>query len=217
MLKIRQNNLKTISYGYDAQSGLADALGFTAGYINQLLLGTRPITEKSARKFEIKLRLPEFTLDKPSNDVFESNATYANQLGIASRVPVVGTTQLGDNGHWCDLDYPAGDGDGVIYYPTRDTRAYALRCVGDSMNPRIKNGEFVIVEPGSDYNPGDEVLVKAVDGRVMVKIFLYIRDDYLHLMSINDAHPPQSIAMIDVEKIHYISAIVKKAHWVKDG
>ncbi|MGZ4954122.1 MAG: S24 family peptidase [Methylobacter sp.] len=146
----------------------------------------------------------------------ESNAEYAHRLGDHRLVPVVGTAQLGDNGHWYELGYPVGHGDGAIDYPTRDRNAYALRCVGDSMKPRIKDGEFVIVEPNSEPIPGDEVLLRSVDGRVMVKTFLYIRDNRVHLMSINEAHPPQSFALEEVDKIHYISAIVKKALWVKD-
>lgn len=154
--------------------------------------------------------------EKYSMKIDESNATYAPQLGDYSRVPVVGTAQLGDNGHWCELDYPIGHGDGAINYPTRDKNAYALRCIGDSMKPRIKDGEFVIVEPNTEPTPGDEVLVKAMDGRVMVKIYLYQRDGKVHLMSINEAHPPQTLALEEVDKIHPISAIVKRALWINN-
>lgn len=145
----------------------------------------------------------------------QSNAHDAPKLGAFSLVPVVGSAQLGDNGHWSELEYPVGHGDGYISYPTKDPNAYALRCYGDSMKPRIKEGEFVIVEPNSEPQNGDEVLVRTTDDRVMVKTLLYKRDGRVHLLSINEAHPPQSIALQDVEKIHPIAAIVKKALWVK--
>lgn len=128
-------------------------------------------------------------------------------------VPVVGTAQLGDNAHWSEMDFPVGHGDGYIDFPVRDPGTYALRCKGDSMVPRIKDGEFVVVEPGADPIPGDEVLVKARDGRVMVKIYLYRRDGRLHLMSINEAHPPLSIPLAEVDKIHPVLAIIKKNLW----
>jgi phage repressor protein C with HTH and peptisase S24 domain len=124
-------------------------------------------------------------------------------------IPVVGHAQLGDNGHFYDLDHPTGFGDGVIDWPSRDENAYALKCRGDSMKPRIKHGEFVIVEPNHRVLPGDEVLVKAKDGRVMVKQLAYIRDSLIYLDSVNEAHPRISIAREDVQSISYIAGFAK--------
>jgi len=159
---------------------------------------------------------PEWLPGTSKHHISESNAEYAPQLIQPSLVPVVGSAQLGDNGNWNELDYPVGHGDGYINYPTKDKNAYALRCKGDSMKPRIKDGEFVIVEPNSEYVPGDEVLLKSIDGRVMVKTYLYHRDGRVHLMSINEDHPPQSFALEEIDKIHPIAAIVKKGHWIKN-
>jgi phage repressor protein C with HTH and peptisase S24 domain len=129
--------------------------------------------------------------------------------------PVIGMAQLGDKGYWCDMDYPNGFGDGYIPWPSRDKDIYAIRCVGDSMRPRIRHGEYVIVEPGREAKPGDEVLIKSNDGRVMVKIFLYERDGHYYFESVNDAHPSISIPKTDIAVLHYIEAIVKSSSWVK--
>lgn len=150
---------------------------------------------------------------KKNNFLNESNAEYAPNLGDFKSVAVVGNAQLGDNGYWTDLEYPPGHGDGYIDYPSKDRSAYAIRCTGDSMKPRIKSGEFVIIEPNHELRNGDEVLIKANDGRVMVKTYLYQRDGQIHLMSINEAHPPQSIPLNDVEKMHFVAAIVKSVLW----
>lgn len=69
-------------------------------------------------------------------------------------VPVLGNTQLGNGGFWTDMQYPVGNGDGHIRWPSYDADVYALKCVGDSMVPRIKEGEFVIIEPNHGYHPG---------------------------------------------------------------
>lgn len=143
------------------------------------------------------------------------NVEPGPMLGEFSAVPVVGSAQLGDNGHWSELEYPVGNGDGYISYPTRDRNAYALRCVGDSMRPRIREGEFVIIEPNSEAVPGDEVLLKTLDGRVMIKTLLYQRDGKIHVMSVNEAHPPQSFDLASIDKVHPVAAIVKKALWAK--
>lgn len=131
-------------------------------------------------------------------------------------IPVVGMAQLGDNGYWADLEYPVGHGEGFVTFPTNDPDAYALKCEGDSMRPRIKAGEFVVIEPNHEPEPGDEVLVKSVDGRVMVKEFLYRRDGRTHLISTNDAHPPVAFTDAEIEKMHFVAGIAKRAMWRPD-
>lgn len=128
-------------------------------------------------------------------------------------VPVVGTAQLGDEGHFVELQYPVGHGDGRIDWPTRDPNAYALRCKGDSMKPRIRHGEYVIVEPNHAVVPGDEVLVKAKDGRVMVKQLAYVRDGMVYLDSVNEQHPRISILQEDIEAFHFVAGIARSALW----
>lgn len=124
-------------------------------------------------------------------------------------VPVVGTAQLGDDGYWLELDFPAGHGDGFITYPSRDPNAYAVRCRGDSMRPRIKPGEFVVIEPGRPYAPGDEVLVKDRRGRVMVKVFNFNRNGNIEVSSVNEDHKPITLEMTEIECVHYVAAICK--------
>lgn len=131
-------------------------------------------------------------------------------------VPVRGMAQLGDNGYWADIDYPDGVGEGYVDIPKKNRDTYALKCVGDSMKPRIKNGEYVVIEPSVPYAPGDEVLVKSTDGRVMIKIFLYERSGRVHLISVNENHPPMSIESDKIEKIHYVASINKPTQWRPD-
>lgn len=131
-------------------------------------------------------------------------------------IPVVGMAQLGDNGHWSDLEYPVGHGNGYVDFPSRDKDAYALKCEGDSMSPRIEAGEFVICEPNTPVKAGKNVLLKSKDGRVMVKKFLYSAAGRVYLISINKAHPPISFAREEIEKMHFIRAIVDEDSWIPD-
>lgn len=136
--------------------------------------------------------------------------------GPSGTVPVVGTAQLGDNGYWAELEYPEGYGDGRVIIWSRDRYAYAIRCRGDSMRPRVQDGEFVVIEPNDPPIPGDEVLVKHKDGRVMIKKFLYERDHRLHLLSVNDAHPPKAFPLSEIELFHRVVAILKKDLWLPE-
>ena len=85
------------------------------------------------------------------------------------------------------------------------------------MKPRIRHGEFVIVEPNRAVAPGDEVLVKEKNGRVMVKELSYIRDGMVYLDSVNEAHPKISVSQQDVEVMHYVAGIAKSTLWRADG
>ncbi|MFU9135761.1 S24 family peptidase [Erwinia tasmaniensis] len=129
------------------------------------------------------------------------------------KVPVLGNTQLGHGGYWSDMQYPVGNGDGFLRWPSSDHDVYALKCVGDSMMPRIKEGEFVIVEPNQNFHPGDEVLVVTNNGEVMVKTFLFKRDGFFHLLPVNEDHAPIRIAVQDVTKMQYVAGIAKSSLW----
>lgn len=108
-------------------------------------------------------------------------------------VPIVGTVEGGPDGYLEELGHPVGHGDGFIEYPAKDQNAYALRVRGESMRPRIKSGEFIVVEPNTPPNPGDDVVVICHDGRKMVKELLYIRDGEVTLGSINNSFKPISL------------------------
>jgi phage repressor protein C with HTH and peptisase S24 domain len=144
----------------------------------------------------------------PHNDEYRPKA-----IGKRKALAVVGMAQLGDNGFWADIEYAVGHGDGYIDWPTSDPDAYAIECKGDSMRPRIKSGEFVIIEPNQPIQPGEEVLVKSKDGRVMVKEFAYKAQGRYHLLSINEAHGRVSLHEEEIEKIHYVAGIAKRSMW----
>ncbi|WP_284459703.1 LexA family transcriptional regulator [Cupriavidus campinensis] len=129
------------------------------------------------------------------------------------RIPVLAMAKLGDNGHFCDLEYPVGHGDGYLQFFSMDSDAYGLRCVGDSMEPRIKDGEFVVIEPNHAVAAGDEVLVRSKDGRVMIKILGYTRDGYSAFLSVNQSHKTVKISAAEVEELSFVAAIVKPSAW----
>ena len=84
------------------------------------------------------------------------------------------------------------------------------------MQPRIKDGEYVVVEPGHAVENGDEVLLKSHDGRVMVKTLAYKRDGHAHLLSINQSHATVKIPLEQIEHMHFVAAIVKASAWRPD-
>lgn len=136
------------------------------------------------------------------------------KLGECSRVTVVGSAQLVDDEFWAELNKE--DVGGYVSYPACDPDAYALMCIGDRMKPRIRNGEFLIIEPNRMPQSGDDVAIKSKDGKVMVKTFMYERDGRVNLMSINEMYSIQSIPLEDIDKMSTITGIASRVLWVNE-
>ncbi|MBP5054947.1 XRE family transcriptional regulator [Pseudomonas chlororaphis] len=132
-------------------------------------------------------------------------------------VPVVGTAKLGMDGYFEALDFPVGHGDGYLLIHSDDPNAYGLKVIGDSMHPRIKNGEFVLIEPNKTFIAGDEVMVKTHDGRSMIKEFIYLRDGVYRFDSVNQDHSPIHLAQVEVDKVHLVSGILKSSRFTHDS
>lgn len=125
-------------------------------------------------------------------------------------VPIVGTVQGGLDGYLDELEYPVGHGDGGIEFPTTDRNAYALRVRGESMRPRIKSGEYIVVTPNTEAQPGDDVVVICADGRKMVKELLYFREQEITLGSINSSFQPLSLQKEEIKAIHFVAGIIPR-------
>ncbi len=142
---------------------------------------------------------------------------FPEALAVAEgTVPVVGKAMLGTDGYFEEMDYPTGSGDGRLLISSTDPNAYGLRVVGTSMAPRIKNGEYVLVEPNHRYMSGDEVLVKTIDGKAMIKEYMYCRDGLYRFDSVNPGNEPIYLPEDQVEKVHYVGGILKSSRFSPD-
>lgn len=61
---------------------------------------------------------------------------------------------------------------------TGDEQAFLCRVVGESMSPRYHPGEYVLIEPGTDPDLEDDVLVRLADGSTMLKRLLSRRNGW---------------------------------------
>lgn len=183
------------------------------GAVWQYLHGRIPLNLKNAMRFARGLHCGLEEISPTLAAHLESGAADDEEIGDRSAgfgVPVVGTAQLGDDGYWHELEYPVGHGEGFVRYPMKGTTgAYALRVRGDSMRPRIKPGEFVVIEPARAYNPGDEVMVQTVDGRSMIKTYASQRNGLIELTSVNEDQKPITFTVEQVAKVHYVGGIFK--------
>ena len=123
------------------------------------------------------------------------------------RVPVTGYAKGGaDDGFFDEID----DGDGFIELPSVSSTAYAKRVRGMSMAPRIKDGEYIIADPGANVAAGDDVMVHTSAGQKMVKQYLFERKGECTFGSINSAHAQITLTRTEIGEMHAILAYLPR-------
>jgi phage repressor protein C with HTH and peptisase S24 domain len=90
-----------------------------------------------------------------------------------------------------------------------DPDAYALLVSGNSMAPRMRPGEAVLVEPNHECQPGDEVVLGLRGGDRMVKEFVYQRRGRIGLDSIADHQERIEVAEEEVAFMHYVAGVFR--------
>lgn len=125
-------------------------------------------------------------------------------------VPVKGEAVMGTDGEFETCEELAG----WLRIYSSDPDAFSLRVKGDSMFPRINSGEFVVVEPRTQINPGDEVFIRTKQGNNMIKRLGYHRDGVYQFISVNQQHPPLTLDSVQVDKVFFVAAIVKSSRYI---
>ena len=132
--------------------------------------------------------------------------TFVQLIGDSARtvqsVPLLGFAQAGSGGYFDDGGFPTGKGwDEVALPSVNDEHAYALEIAGDSMKPTYRDGDIIVVSPGTPIRRGDRVVVKTRGGEVVVKELKRRTAKTLELQSLNPAHVDRTLAAGDVEWI----------------
>lgn len=216
----RQRLARLIKTAYNgSQAAFVAETGISKGRVSQLVGSDEPFGERAAKSLVEKinaagrLHLPDryFEIDSDMG----GEVDQAPELRGDRRVPVVGEVKGGDDGYLDEMQYPIGHGEGFVEYPTSDTSAYALRVRGDSMHPRYRAGEFIVVEPSIEAQPGDDVVVSLVDGRKLLKELNWIRDGEVQLLSVNNHFGPLTIPLSDVNFIQLVAGRVRRSAFHK--
>jgi len=190
------------------ETAFGRAVGYKDGaFVRQMLAGDKAITEKTVAKIEKFIPAISGWFSQGASAAF-SNVEPGPDLKTFRAVPNVGEVKGGPDGYFEELQYPTGHGDGVIDYPTTDRNAYALRVRGDSMHPRYRAGEYIVVEPNIEPQPGEDVVVICRDGRKLLKTLGWTRDGSVSLLSINNGHAPVTLDLEEVERMHTVAGVV---------
>lgn len=132
--------------------------------------------------------------------------TFVQLIGDSARtmqsVPLLGFAQAGAEGYFDDSGFPTGKGWDEFALPSAtDEHVFALEISGDSMKPTYRDGDIIVVSPGTPIRRGDRVVAKTTGGEVMVKELKRRTARTLELQSLNPAHADRTLAADEVEWI----------------
>ena len=132
--------------------------------------------------------------------------SFVQLIGDAARtvqsVPLLALAQAGGGGYFDDNGFPAGKGWDEVGLPSaNDEHAYALEISGDQMKPAYRDGDVIVVSPGTPIRRGDRVVVKTRTGEVTIRELKRRTAKTLELASLNPNHADHTLAASDVEWI----------------
>jgi phage repressor protein C with HTH and peptisase S24 domain len=117
-------------------------------------------------------------------------------------VPLLGFAQAAASGHFDEGGFPAGKGWEDAALPAiNDEHAYALEISGDQMRPAYRDGDVIVVSPGTPIRRGDRVLVKTKAGELIVREMKRRTAKTLELLALNSGHAERPLSVGDIEWI----------------
>ncbi len=122
-------------------------------------------------------------------------------LAAGRLVPVINKVSAGYPSDFNDLDYPVGIADDYIRCPDlHDPNAFAVRVVGDSMEPKFNEGDIVIFSPAADVHNGDDCFVRfAMPHETTFKRVFFESNDKIRLQPRNEKYSP---TIVDGKRIN---------------
>jgi repressor LexA len=143
----------------------------------------RKLLQKRGRTKEIKKLLAK-------NGVEAEDGRLSMAAGRL--VPIINKVAAGYPTDFDDLEYPVGIADDYVRCPDlHDPNAFAVRVVGDSMEPRFHEGDIVVFSPALDVRNGDDCFIRfTTPHETTFKRVFFERDNKLRLQPRNERYSP---------------------------
>ncbi len=122
-------------------------------------------------------------------------------LAAGRLVPIINKVAAGYPAEFNDLDYPVGIADDYVRCPDlHDPNAFAVRVVGDSMEPKFCQGDIVIVSPAAEVHNGDDCFIRFGEPHeTTFKRVFFEPDNKVRLQPRNEKYSP---AIVDGKRIN---------------
>ena len=117
------------------------------------------------------------------------------EITAGALVPIINKVSAGYPVDFDDLNYPVGFADDYVRCPgLHDPNAFAVRVVGDSMEPKFEEGDIVIFSPAADVRNGDDCFVRFTKPHeTTFKRVFFENDKQVRLQPRNQNYPPMIV------------------------
>ena len=123
----------------------------------------------------------------------------------SQRIKLIGIAEGGTNGYFDDAGHPTGTGWDELAFPEiGDPNAYAFEIAGDGLAPVYRDGDTIVMSPAANVRRGDRVVIRTVDGAVIVRQLLRKSARKVEVQSVNGQRIDGEIAADLVAWIHRI-------------
>ncbi len=129
-------------------------------------------------------------LELVASEDIENESSSAVKAGTL--VPIINRVSAGYPVDFDDMGYPAGFADDYVRCPDlHDPNMFAVRVVGDSMEPRFYRGDIVVFSPAAEIKSGDDCFVRFIEPHeTTFKRVFFESDQKVRLVPRNDKYPP---------------------------
>jgi len=165
--------------------------------------------EAKEKDMELEAKALEERSKKTGEAILSILDTPVSSLTAGRLVPVINKVSAGYPSDFNDLDYPVGIADDYVRCPDlHDPNAFAVRVVGDSMEPKFRQGDIVIFSPAAEVHNGDDCFVRfAMPHETTFKRVFFESDNKVRLQPRNEKYSP---TIVDGKRINGLyRAIIK--------
>ena len=130
-------------------------------------------------------------------------------LSAGRMIPIINKVSAGYPTDFNDLDYPVGIADDYVRCPDlHDPNAFAVRVVGDSMEPKFQQGDIVVFSPSTEVHSGDDCFIRfEMPHETTFKRIFFEKKDKIRLQPRNEKYPPN---IVDGKRINGVYRAVIK-------
>lgn len=192
-------------------------------HLEKMPADIREIFEKhEAENLQMRVALRKMSEGSSANEVLkdkklrelmkqgDSNAHPTITAGIL--IPVINQLAAGYPNDYDDKGYPPGGADDYVRCPDlHDPHAFAVRVVGDSMEPKYHEGDIIIFSPAAGVESGHDCFVRMTDPyETTFKQVFFDPNGIVRLQPHNPKYPPM---MLPRERVTGIwKAVIRYEH-----
>lgn len=124
-------------------------------------------------------------------------------------IPVINRVAAGYPADFDDMGYPVGFADDYVRCPDlNDPNAFAVRVVGDSMEPKYFQGDIVVFSPAAEVRNGDDCFVRFQQPHeTTFKRVFFEKHKMIRLQPRNEKYPPTIVESSRINGIY--RAVIK--------